>query len=228
VTSEITNHELALIGRDIPSFTLTNSIDVKKYPLKNHRVPYDDTMRLLYVGSNTTDWHGLDRLLKGLADFHGKIQLELHLAGDVSVSIQKLVRSLKIQDHVIFHGYLTGKDLDMLFDISDLAIGTLGMHRKKLTYGSTLKVREYMARGIPFMISYTDDDLSPDLPYVFNAPPDDRPIDMDKVTQFTKGIYSAYGADVSQQMRTYACEHMDYRVKTIKLIDFINSLHQSS
>jgi len=228
VTSEITNHELALIGRDIPSFTLTNSIDVKQYPLKNHREPSDNTLRLLYVGSNTAEWHGLDRLLKGMADYCGDMRLELHLVGHVSGSIQRLTQFLKIESRVITHGYVTGKDLDSLFDHSELAIGTLGIHRKKLTHGSTLKVREYMARGIPFMISYTDDDLSPDLPYVLIAPPDDRPIDMDKVTQFAKDIYSAYGTDVSQKMRTYAFEHMDYRVKTIKLINFINSFQQSS
>ena len=32
VTSEITGYELALAGRNIPSLTMTNSIDVEGYP----------------------------------------------------------------------------------------------------------------------------------------------------------------------------------------------------
>lgn len=227
VTSEITDYELALAGRNIPSLTLTNSINVEGYPQRKYR-PSTDTIRLLYVGSNTTDWHGLDRLLKGLADYQGNIPWELHIAGVAGYSIQKLVQTLKVTDHVFFHGYVTGKDLDMLFDISDLAIGTLGMHRKKLSQGSTLKVREYMARGIPFMISYEDGDLSPHLPYVFTAPPDDSPIDMYEVTRFTKELYSTHGNELSGNMRTYALEHIDYRVKIRKLMNFILSLSRSS
>ncbi len=227
VTTEITSYELAMAGKNIPSLTLTNSIDVKQYPLKNKEGLSNNTFRLLYVGSNTTDWHGLDRLLKGMAGYHGDIRLELHLAGNVSSSVKRLIRSLKLDAHVFVHGYVTGKELDSLFDITDVAVGTLGMHRKKLTHGSTLKVREYMARGIPFMISYTDDDLSTDLPYVFVAPADESPIDIEKVIRFSRKIHSTYGSDLSTVMHAYALEHMDYRIKTIKLLEFIVSILRS-
>jgi glycosyltransferase involved in cell wall biosynthesis len=222
VTSEITGYELALAGRNVPSLTMTNSIDVEGCPKRNYRHSAD-IIRLLYVGSNTTDWHGLDRVLKGMADYQGNLKLELHIAGDAGYSIQKLVRTLKLTDHVVFHGYTTGKSLDSLFDISDLAIGTLGMHRKKLSQGSTLKVREYMARGIPFMISYEDEDLFPGLPYVFTAPPDESPIDMHAVIRFAYELYEISGNGLSGQMRAYALEHMDYRVKVRKLAAFLDS-----
>ncbi|HVN72427.1 MAG TPA: glycosyltransferase, partial [Desulfomonilia bacterium] len=227
VTSEITEYELSLIGRDIPSFTLTNSIDVEQYPLKKPRKVTDNTLRLLYVGSNTAEWHGLDRVLQGMADHRNTIRLELHIAGNVSGSIKKLIRSLNIEDHITSHGYITGEGLDVLFDLADVAIGTLGIHRKKLTNGSTLKVREYMARGIPFIISHKDEDLSPDFPYIFMAPSDESPIDMQAVIQFAKDMHAS-GEEIPQQMRTYASEHMDYRVKLVKLIEFINSLHHLS
>lgn len=223
VTSEITDYELSLIGRDIPSFTLTNSIDVDLYPLKRHREMKDNTLKLLYVGSNTSEWHGLDRILKGMAGYQGGITLELHLAGSVSSSIKNLISSLHIEDRINAHGYVTGRDLDALFDNADVAVGTLGMHRKNLSQGSTLKVREYMARGMPFVISYADDDLSPGLPYVFMAPPDDSPIDMQALVRFILDLHSS-GNEIPEIMRIYAREHMDYQVKVVRLMDFISSL----
>ena len=39
-----------------------------------------------------------------------------------------------------------------------LQVGSLGLHRIGLTEASTLKVREYWARGIPFLLSYEDTD----------------------------------------------------------------------
>ena len=118
---------------------------------------------------------------------------------------------------------MEGTELDRLFNDCDIAVGTLGMHRKNLTFGSTLKVREYMARGIPFIISYTDEDLSPDLSYVFNAPSDDSPIDLEQVIQFARRLYRSYGENLSVDMHAYAMEHMDYQIKVVKLLDFIKS-----
>ncbi len=49
-----------------------------------------------------------------------------------------------------------GIELDQEFQSADLGMGTLGMHRKGLTSGSVLKLREYTARGIPSVIGYDD------------------------------------------------------------------------
>lgn len=223
VTSEITAYECDIAGRNISSFTMTNSIDVQRYSLKKLPQLNQNALKLLYIGSNTTAWHGLDRVLKGMASHQGTLQMELHIAGYVSRSIQRLIHSLNIEHLVFSHGYVTGHDLDALFDLADVAIGSLGMHRKNLTHGSTLKVREYMARGIPFMISHSDEDLAPDLPYVFMAPADDTPIDMHKVIEFKRQVYSN-PEQIARTMRTYALEHMDYRMKTRQLMEFIKSL----
>lgn len=228
VTSEITSYELALIGRTIPSFTLTNSIDVESYQTKRDERPLGNLLRLLYVGSHTAVWQGLDRVLRGMAEYHGDRQIELHVAGNLDSSTKRLIQLLGITDKVVSHGYLVGKELDKLFDISDLAIGTLGMHRKHLTYGSTLKVREYMARGMPFIISYKDEDISSDLPYVFYAPADDSPLNFHEIIPLLDKLYQDYGQELSQNMRTYALKHMDSQFKTVKLLEFIKTLRSRS
>lgn len=226
VTSEITKYELGLIERTVPSLTLTNSIDVEQYPLKRATTTNPKSLRLLYVGSHTADWQGIDRVLKGMARYRGDVKIELHIAGNLTDSFRELMKSLAVENQVIPHGYLTGEELDREFDLSDIAIGTLGIHRKKLSSGSTLKVREYMARGIPFMISYADEDISSDPPFIFKAPADESLIDMDEVIRFTRDLSFRFGNDAPRMMRDYALEYMDYRAKMIKLIDFIKSIHQ--
>lgn len=76
------------------------------------------------------------------------------------------------------------------------------------------------------MISYADEDISSDLPFIFTAPADDSAIDMYEVIRFTRGLSFKFGNDIPRMMRDYALEYMDYRAKMIKLIDFIKSIHQ--
>lgn len=225
VTSEITGYECGLVSRNIPHFTLTNSIRVDDYPLKTWKQIQDNSLRLLYVGSHTAGWQGLDRVLRGMAQYHGDTNIELHVAGYVDRETSNLIHALGITDDVIVHGFRTGADLDRLFDLCDIAVGTLGMHRKNLRYGSTLKVREYMARGIPFIISHEDEDLGQtgSFPFVFNAPADDSPIDLHQVIRFMRGL-SGKSADMSQFMRKYAQDFMDNQVKGTRLLEFIKTL----
>ena len=50
--------------------------------------------------------------------------------------------------------------LGELYKKMDIAIGTLALHRKKMEEASPLKVREYVAYGLPVIIGYIDIDLN--------------------------------------------------------------------
>ncbi|GAI27325.1 unnamed protein product [marine sediment metagenome] len=132
-----------------------------------------------------------------------------------------------MENNVIFHGLKYGKELDKVFDEVHIAIGTLGIHRKNLKYGSTLKVREYMARGVPFVISYIDEDIEEEFPLFLKLQPDDNPVNMDKVIEFAKRVYEKYGRAVPSIMRNYALRKMDYKVKVNKLLNFVLNLLNS-
>lgn len=72
----------------------------------------------------------------------------------------ELITHYHIEKQVIFHGQKMGKELDELFDLADFAIGSLARHRSHIDKIKTLKNREYAARGIPFIYSETDEDLT--------------------------------------------------------------------
>lgn len=228
VTPEITRYEVDVAGRPLPSFTMANGIDVRAYPLRTPPPPGAGTFRLLYVGSHTASWQGLDRVLAGMKARGADRNTELHIAGTVTPDIRRLLDELRLGDRVTMHGYVAGDRLDRLFDMCDVAVGSLGIHRKGLTEASTLKVREYMARGIPFVISHTDVDVAPGLPFVFHAPADDNPLDMAAVERFSRELRNMYGDTLGPSMRRYAEQRMDYRIKTRDLLHFIMSVKRNA
>ena len=227
VTSEIAEYETGKSDKYIPSYVLSNGIEIHNCPQKKYTSFTGNTLRMVFLSKNTVKWHGIDRAIAGMAKYDGKINLELHIIGTVTDDIQNMVNTFGLQQNVIYHGLQYGKELDAIFDSMHIAIGTLGIHRKNLLYGATLKVREYMARGIPFVISHRDEDIDEDFPLSLSLPSNDEPIDMNVIIQFATEVYGAYGENIPRIMRDYALDHMNYEKKARGLLDFIGSLQKN-
>ena len=224
VTSEIATCELNRIGSEAPHFVLANGIDVARIPAKKYLAFGGCNLKMISVVGETSIWHGLDRLLIGMANYQGDVDLELDIVGFVTADIKHLVKSLGLERRVAFHGLRYGKEIDRIFDETHIAIGTLGIHRKGLKYGSTLKVREYMARGVPFIISHVDQDVDEDFPLFLQLSSDDSPVCMGELIKFAKRVYGRYGQAIPIVMRDYAYKKFDYSVKARSLLNFISSL----
>ena len=223
VTDEITQYEITRAGDpQKPHLTIGNGFAVQSVPVR--QAPhYNGDLHLLCV-ANVSRWHGLDRLLQGLAAHSGTPKVVLHIAGDgAELSyLQKLTDELGITDQVIFHGFTAGKALDTLFDQCHVAVGSLGIHRIGLKEASILKAREYCARGIPFIYGTADPDFPADFPYILHLPADESPIDIKQVLAFAQEVCA--DPDHPQKMRRYAEEHLDWSVKMKKLKGFLEAL----
>lgn len=223
VTDEITHYEVSRSGDpEKPHLTIGNGFAVQSVPIRQ-APQYDNDLHLLCV-ANVSRWHGLDRLLQGLATYDGTPNITLHIAGDGAElpHLQKLAGDLGISDRMVFHGFTTGKALDALFDRCHIAVGSLGIHRKGLTQTSELKAREYCARGIPFIIACADPDFPPDFPYILRLPADESPIEIEDVLAFAKDVCA--DPDHPEKMRLYVEEHLDWSVKMKKLKSFLEAL----
>lgn len=228
VTEEITSYELKKSGDvSTPHITIGNGIEVNSVPLRRAPKINGKELELLCV-ANVCIWHGLDRLLRGMAAYEGMPKLMLHIAGDGPEipRLQKLAVELGISDRVFFHGFITGEALDTLFDQCHIAVGVLGIHRKGMREASALKVREYCARGIPFICGAFDADFSVDFPYVLHFPADESIIDVERIVEFGREMFS--DPDHPQKMRRYAEENLDWSVKMEKLKDFLEKLVETN
>ena len=224
VTDEITQYELKRTGDPKkPHITIGNGFDVKSVPSRNPRPFNHPELHLLCV-ANIRKWHGLDRLLKGMTTYSGSTRTILHIAGDGAEIplLKQLVEKLNLQNRVIFHGFKTGEDLDTLFNSCHIAVGSLGIHRIGLNEASILKAREYCARGIPYIIACADPDFPDDFPYIHMVSPDESPVDIEKIIEFTQTVCA--DLDHPKKMRAYALTHLDWSVKMKKLKAFLETL----
>ena len=224
VTDEITSYELHRSG-DInkPHITIGNGINADEIKVRKPPKLASDEVRLLCVASFSS-WHGIDRLLNGLAVYRGNVKICLYIAGDGKeiLNLKMIAKNLGIEEKIIFLGFLSGKSLDEMFDLCHIAVGSLGIHRKGLTQTSELKIREYAARGMPFFCSANDADFPEDYPYFLKVPSDNSPINLAEIIHFAEFIY--LNPDHHLNMRAYAEKNLDWSIKMKRLKEFCEKL----
>jgi hypothetical protein len=198
---------------------ITNGIDVEEVPIR--QIPHFGTDELHILAlANVIFWHGFDRIIKGMADFQNKSRIILHIVGEGPEipKLRRLVESTNLTDQVLFHGPLYGSNLDNIFNKCHIAVGNLGVHRKGLSETSELKLREYCARGMPFLFSLFDPDFPNDYSYSLKVPSDESAIKMEAVFDFAKEVLS--DMEHPQKMRNYAAKNLDWKVKMNPVIEF--------
>lgn len=168
---------------------ISNGICFERLPLKTPHVASGQEFRIIAV-AEVHYWHGYDRIIEGLGLYYQtnptrKVFLDLVGGiGEAEMSVFKtLIQKYRIAPFIILHGQKQGKELDLLFDQADFAIGSLGRHRSGIHKIKTLKNREYAGRGIPFIYSETDDDFE-QMPYILKAPADDSPVCVENILNF--------------------------------------------
>lgn len=207
----------------VPCIQLSNGVDVDRIPLRRGRSS-DGGFSIIAVG-NLAERHGLDRALRGLASFVHQPEasrVTLHFVGDGPAvpGLTALTSDLGLDAFVRFHGTMHGVELDALFDRVDIALDSLGVHRLGLPCSSSLKAREYCARGVPFVIASDDPDFPPDLPFVHRVPTNDAPIDMQALLQFCANVRGAH-AQLGRQMRAYAARELTWQAKLAPVVDYL-------
>ena len=194
----------------ISTIKFSNCIAVEEYTSKRN---LQNTEEVHLIGvALLAKWHGFDRVIRGLKEYYEKnrdpVKVVFHIVGDGPElnSYTRLVEQSNLKDKVIFEGKHKGEELDHLYDISHVGIGSLGMYRIGLEKATSLKLREYCAKGIPF-IKASDDEVFNDFRYCLSFANNDEPIDILKVVNWTKEI--DYEQAVGS-IREYAFGNLDW------------------
>lgn len=173
---------------------ISNGIDFDSVKMKTTINDTSKELNLIGV-AEIHEWHGFDRLIKGLANFYAKPQdyvIKFHVIGyffssEVENEFKKIIFDNHMEKNVILYGKKHGEELDRIFDKCDFGIGSLGRHRVGIDKIKTLKNREYAARGIPFIYSETDEDFD-NKEYVLKVPADETPIDIKRIIDFYRHL----------------------------------------
>ena len=195
----------------IPTIKFSNCISVEDYTPKKC-LQKTDEVHLIGVAL-LANWHGFDRLINGMKEYYQKTdgystKVVFHIVGDGPElnNYKKTVDQCKLNNYVLFEGKHKGEDLDHFYDISNIGIGSLGMYRIGLEKATSLKLREYCAKGIPF-IKASDDEVFNDYEYCLSFSNNDDPIDISKIVSWSETIDYEKAA---VSMREYATHNLDW------------------
>jgi hypothetical protein len=145
VTDELSRRE-SFRGFPGRHCVITNGIDLEAYPLLPP--PANERPRLVFVGSSGQPWQGFDKVAT-LA--------RLRPGWDFDV-VGMDSDGADSPANVASHGPLDRAGVLGVLARADVAIGTLALHRKGMSEASPLKVREYLAVGLPVLNGYVDPD----------------------------------------------------------------------
>lgn len=212
---------------NIKTIPISNGIDIKQLPKKQMQSPKSENQINLVAVALLAPWHGYDRLLRGLFEYYKSsptitVNLDIVGTGPEYKNLQQIVKNYGLFDVVKFHGKLHGKDLSNLYNTSDIAIGSLGMHRIGLHKAHTLKVREYCARGIPFIKSYYDNIFDNNhFKYMLNVSADESSIDINKIVTFYTQLRMDQG--VIDEMYNFALNYLTWNKQLKPILEYIKS-----
>jgi glycosyltransferase involved in cell wall biosynthesis len=224
VTSEILAYDLARAGRDVPGLVMPNGADPATIPFTMPSTTPSATpgrIDVLCVAS-CYPWHGLDRLIVGMAAEPDVTDVHLHLVGDGPTvpALKTLVKEARLGHRVHFHGSLPVAALDPWYAKAHLAVGSLAPHRVGLRELAALKHREYALRGLPMILAGGDADFPATLPWLRCFPADDSPISPRTV----RALALAWApAPRRQQIRKWAESHLAWDVKIPTLLSFLEA-----
>lgn len=158
VTREILDYELFRSKFDGAAFVAPNSIEISDIrQMKELKANKDiEKIELLFVASSFERWHGLEEILE-IFEKQTQIQaLRLHLAGKMTP--EQILRAEAIEN-VFVHGELLKKELEKLYSTCDVGLSSFRLDLKGLEEACTLKVREYLAYGLPVILGHRDSGL---------------------------------------------------------------------
>ncbi|UTR12121.1 glycosyl transferase family 1 [Evansella sp. LMS18] len=201
--------------KDKKVIIIKNGIDLQETKLRSLTL---NNKELHLIGvANVGFWHAYDRILKGLNEYYStnptkKVYFHMVGEGGAKKELEDLSKSLKLNKYVIFYGSKGGEELAEIFNKCHMGIGILGNHRKNLFGDSSLKNREYCARGLPFIIAAEDYDFGEDFPYSMTIPPDDSKLNINEVIDFYEEIV-LNSPDYMMKMREYAELNLTWETK---------------
>lgn len=174
-------------------------------------------------------FHGYERLIDGLYQYYqrnGNRKIVIHLVGDGPEipKYKSITKKCHLESQVIFYGKKTGKELDEIYEGMDVAISSLGLYKLGVDRISSLKLNEYLAKGLPVVagcntVALTDKNSK----YYLQFKNDDSAIDIFKIVDFYDAIYDGnkQGREIVDEIRQLAYETVDISVTMRGVKDYI-------
>ncbi|MFV5366317.1 glycosyltransferase family 1 protein [Acinetobacter oleivorans] len=152
VTNEIVEYEKSRIKNNSKrSLLFPNGINIRSHQ-NNDVFPNLSTIKILFVASEFSEWHGLDLILDDMKS-NNNPSFELHLVGKL---LSQDLECAKKDSRIILHGIQNKEFIENLANQCHVALGSFALERKNMKEACTLKVREYLSLGLPVYSGHKD------------------------------------------------------------------------
>lgn len=171
--------------------------------------------------------HGYERIIRGLSEYYSgnyTITVALHMVGDgpERKRYERLVSEYKLQKYVLFYGTLTGKELEKVYAIADMGMGCFGLFKRGINKSSALKIREYLAYGLPVVSGVNEDAFTKGCEFFFELPNNRSIISIKDIIQFYFGLTRRYNRlNMNHLIREYARKNLDVSVTMWPIIEYL-------
>ncbi len=192
-----------------PHCVIGNSIVVQDVPLSPPS--YSRHPRLVFLGSNDQPWHGVDKIL-WLAEQMPSWRFDI-----IGVHVDSA------PTNVFLHGVLDESEYRPIMSRSNVAIGTLALHRNGMDEISPLKTREYLSLGLPVIIGYRDTDFLDGAPFLLQLPNTET-----NVSSHLDEIKAFVAAWRGKRVQRADIQHLDVSVKEAQRLAFFERIMRSA
>lgn len=218
---------------NIKTICIPNGIDIKSISQRDVKIINKKEIHLIAC-SSLYYWHGYDRVIKGMntyyttkKDYEPEVFFHIVGNGDEKENYKRLISELNLEKYIILYGQLSGEKLDQVYNKVDIGLDSMGRHRSGVFFNSSLKGKEYCAKGLPIVSGVeTELDFIKDYPYYMRVPANDNDVEIRTIINFFHEIFEMEEKDnetVSNYIRKYAANNFDYSVAMGKIIDYINT-----
>ena len=129
-----------------PVGVFANSIQLDEYAIQPFRGDESAVPRVVFIG-NVASWHGLDKVVELAKATQGRLEIDI-------------IGCAKGDDEVVsnltYHGYLDRESYLEVFSRASVGLDGVALYRKKMNEACPLKIREYLASGLPIILSAED------------------------------------------------------------------------
>lgn len=223
----------------IPTIKISNAIDFDSVKRKTIKKCLTNKTIEIIACAQFTFWHGYDRALKGLLDYliqpnEKNYKLILHMVGDSTTNEPQkykdfvnanrgIFKAKEEKGCVVFHGLQSGDELENIYDQCVIGLDSMGRHRSKVYFNSSLKGKEYLAKGLVVISGVaTEMDRDKDFKYYFRVPADDSNIDFNQIISFLENLLKKETLETIQlNIMQYAKDHFDYSSTMKNIIQYL-------
>ena len=187
ITDELSaSHDFSVFRKQ--SVTVSNGIELQTTdplpPAVNERP------RVVFMAGSPSPWHGLDKVLWLARELS---ELDFEIVGVARTFAAGLPRN------VTLHPPLSRDEYEPILYRTDVALGTLALHRIGLVQAAPLKVREYLLYGLPVILAYDDADLRDSAWFVLRIPNTETNV-RDHITEIRTFVTAVAGRRVPREL----------------------------